>query len=160
MDDLVEGAHVEQESSQRTLNLGVTVLPYRSTTKKVRSLTTADVAHFLEAKYSVMEVFYLAYEQSIAHDISESMKGAMEAMIMGAPAIDPFGAAMSNLQSRFKTFISSMEAERSGIAGTPTKAALRGVNHRLKHPYARSNPRRPSFRDTGTYMNSFISWVD
>jgi hypothetical protein len=38
-------------------------------------------------------------------------------------------------------------------------AALHGVSHRFKHPYAR-RARRPSFIDTGLYQNSFAAWVD
>lgn len=163
MDELVEGAHVEQESSQRTLNLGVVVVPYSSVyynKKSAGAKTTADVAHILESKYHLFESFFNVKRKGIMEDIQDSMKGAMEAMIMGSPAIDPFGAATSTIDAKFRDFINSKESENVGIEGTPTGWALRGVNHRLKHPFARSNPRRPSFRDTGLLSASFKSWVD
>jgi hypothetical protein len=47
-----------------------------------------------------------------------------------------------------------------GMPGVPTDAARLGINHRLKHPYAKANPERPSFKDTGTYMQSFTAWVE
>jgi len=50
------------------------------------------------------------------------------------------------------------EVEKLGIPGVPTKAALRGVNHRLKHPYRRRGA-RPSFVDTSLYMSSFKAWA-
>ena len=70
------------------------------------------------------------------------------------------GAGASRVEEMFKDFISSGEAERVGVAGAPTAAALRGVNHRLLHPYAKANPRRVSFRDTGLFQSSFKAWVD
>jgi hypothetical protein len=74
--------------------------------------------------------------------------------------VDPWARGMGKIEQRFRDFISLREVERVGIPGVPTKAALRGISHRLLHPYARSNQRRPSFRDTGLYMNSFRAWVD
>jgi len=85
---------------------------------------------------------------------------AVELVMMGRRGADPYARAMSDLQHRFRRFISSREVERVGIPGVPTQAALRGVNHRLKHPYRKSNPRRPSFRDTGLYEASFRAWID
>jgi hypothetical protein len=86
------------------------------------------------------------------------MQNAIEALFMGR-RVDPFGAGMQTIQAKFRDFINSGEAGRVGIPGTPTGAAQRGVNHRRKHPYRKSNPPRPSFRDTGMYVASFRSWV-
>jgi hypothetical protein len=143
-----------------TLHLGVLVQPYRASGKKVSAITTGDVAQILEDKYGVMAAFYRVREKDIGNAIENSLQGAMESMMMGGRAIDPWGAATQGIQRSFRYFISSSESERVGIPGTPTKAALRGVNHRLKHPYAKRNKRRPSFRDTYLYMNSFRAWVD
>jgi hypothetical protein len=52
------------------------------------------------------------------------------------------------------------EIESMGLRGVPTKAALKGINHRLRHPYRKSNPRRPSFVDTGLYVASFRAWME
>jgi len=117
------------------------------------------VAGFLEAKYGLMAAYYRVHGQDVADAVAESLEGAMESLMMGQ-RVDPWGSGMQQIQKGFRDFISSREAERVGIPGTPTKAALAGVNHRLKHPYRKSNPRRPSFRDTGIYMNSFRSWID
>jgi len=157
-----------------TLHLGVLVQPYRFAgplkgfrgTKALRArnggnhsaLTTGDVAQILEARYGVMEAFYKAHEQQIAGFIEGSLDTALQSLLMGR-AVDPWGRATQQIETAFRDFIATKEAERVGIAGTPTKAALRGVNHRLLHPYAGRNPRRPSFRDTGLYMASFKSWV-
>lgn len=141
-----------------TLNLGVLVQPYRNTDKSARAITTGDVAKILEAEYGVMEVFSRVHRKVIETALTNAVQGSLEALIMGR-RVDPFQRGLQEIQSRFKQFISSYEAERVGIPGTPTKAALRGVNHRLKHPYRKANPRRPSFRDTGLYLASFISWV-
>lgn len=153
-------------SSRLTLHLGVVVQPYRATGRLAKTLgikrgalTTGDVAGFLEAKYGLMATFYRVHQTDIARALEGSLGGALEALMMGK-AINPWGRATQAIQQQFRDFISSQEAERVGIPGTPTLAALTGVNHRLKHPYAKRNPRRPSFRDTGLLMNSFVSWVD
>ena len=122
-------------------------------------MTTGDVAEILEAKYGVIGAFVIVHESDIAAALEVSLGGAMESLMMGR-AVDPWGRGMQIIQEKFRDFIASKEAEQVGIPGTPTQAALRGVNHRLKHPYRKSNPRRPSFRDTGLYMNSFRGWVD
>ena len=142
-----------------TLHLGVLVQPYRARNKKVSAITTGDVAEILESKYELIGTFYRVKEKAIAAAIEHSLGGAMESMLMGAPIRDPWAGGMQHIQEGFRRFISSMEAEKVGIPGTPTKAALMGVNHRLKHPYRSGNPRRPSFRDTGLLMNSFRSWI-
>lgn len=150
-----------------TLHLGVLDQPYSNARKP---MTTYQVAKILERNYGVMQMFWDAHGQDCATDMEEGLKGAFEAFLMGQH-IDPFGSGMQSIERRFREFISTREIERLGfaprtrIAGhallqIPTKAALRGVSHRLAKPNARSNPRRPSFRDTGMYMNSFRSWVD
>lgn len=142
-----------------TLHLGVLVQPYRSVGKKAKALTTADVAEILEAKYGVMAAFYRVHERDVQAAIDGSLEGAFEALLMKR-TVNPWDAGMQKIQQSFRDFISTKEAENVGIPGTPTKAALAGVNHRLRHPYARRNPRRPSFRDTGLYMASFRAWID
>ena len=106
-----------------------------------------------------MAAFWRVHGNDVAKAVEHSLAGSLEALLIGQ-VVDPFGAAMSQIENDFRDFISSREAERVGIPGTPTQAALRGVNHRLRHPYRKSNPRRPSFRDTSLYMTSFRSWVD
>lgn len=141
-----------------TLNLGVIVQPYRSESKSAGAVTTGDVAQWLEKRYGVMEVFARVHSRVIENALVTSVEGALEALVMGR-RVDPFARATQAITTRFKRYINSYEAERVGIPGTPTGAALRGVSHRLAHPYRKSNPRRPSFRDTGTYEASAVTWV-
>ena len=141
-----------------TLHLGVIDQPYRNSGKKARPVTTGDVAGFLEKRYALMETFYKVHEEDVSKALEGSLGGAFEALLMGR-VVDPWGSATSQITSLFRQFISSGEAERVGIPGTPTKAALRGISHRLKRPYRNSNPRRVSFRDTGMYVGSSASWV-
>lgn len=140
-----------------TLHLGVLVQPYRNSTRKVRAVTTGDVAQWLEDKYGIMQRFYDIHGDDIfAPALENSLEGALESALMGQ-AVDPWGPAMDKIEVGFRQFISSKEVEQVGIAGTPTKRALMGYNSRLKRGHG---PRRPSFRDSGLYMGNFKAWVD
>jgi len=159
-----------------TLHLGVIDQPYTSydggrkaanpkrrgkkappKAKGVRTVTTAQVATWLEDRYHIMEVFYEA-DSGVLPLLRESVQDAMENVLMGAPVgANPFLEATSEIQARFKKFISNRTMETLGIPGVPTAAALRGVNSRMKK---NRGPRRPSFRDTGLYQASFMAWVD
>jgi len=124
---------------------------------KTRQVTTAQVARWLEDRYHIMEVFYEVDGGGKA-GLEESVQDAIENVLMGAPvAANPFLEATSEIQKRFKQFISNRTMETLGIPGVPTRAALMGVNSRLKK---RRGKRRPSFRDTGLYQASFMAWVD
>ena len=125
-----------------------------------KGATTGDVAEILEEKYGLFSAFFTAHEQDICDALETSVSKALESMLMGASVdYDAFGGANSRIEEMFKDFISSQEAEQ-WVAGAPTGAAKKGVNHRLLHPYAKANPRRPSFRDTGLMQASAKSWVD
>ena len=155
-----------------TLHLGVIDLPYAHVPsyrkvglKKPRKVasgtqTTGDVAGFLETRYHVMEVFFHQHEKEIAGSVEKSVSNAIDALILGAPpTLNVFGSATSDIEDRFKQFISNREMEVLGYPGVPTAAALAGVSHRFKHPYQK-RPRRPSFIDTGLYMSSMRAWID
>lgn len=159
------------------LHLGVIDIPYayekevvgkkgkvlKKKKKVVHSQTTGDVAEILEDKYHIMELFFEEHEAHnlITGAIEEALKGSLESMAMGAPPTEnPFAAATQAIDEAFKRFITEGAVERLGIPGTPTEAALKGVSHRKAHPYAKANARRPSFVDTGLYVDSFISWID
>lgn len=125
------------------------------------SVTTGDVAMILEDHYHIMETFFKTREAMIAAVATQSMQDAIDNLVMGAPVtIDPFGDLTNEIEKEFKQFLSLREMDHMGIAGVPTMAALKGVNHRFKHPYAKSNPERPSFIDTGLYQANFKAWVD
>lgn len=143
--------------SRLTLHLGVLVQPYRSSSRQVRAVTTGDVAQWLENRYGIMGTFYKVHADDVfGPAIENSIEGSLESLLMGH-AVDPWASAMTRIESRFRDFISSREVERVGIRGTPTKRALMGISSRLKRG---RGPRRPSFRDSGLYMNAFRAWVD
>jgi len=123
--------------------------------------TTGDVATILEAKYGLFTAFFENKELEIAAALEGGLKDSLESLLTGAPtSLDPFGDGTAKIDEMFKDFLSTREAERVGIPGTPTKAARRGVNHRFKHPYAKDNPRRPSFIDTALMQSSEKSYVE
>lgn len=140
-----------------TLHLGVVVVPYQSGRNRK---DTGEVAQILEDKYGVMAAFWRARGKDYVDDLVMGSVQSLEASMTGrSTRIDP-RSVLSEIGHGFRQFISNREAERAGIRGVPTQAALRGVSHRRAHPYARRNPRRPSFRDTGLYMASFRAWID
>ena len=163
-----------------TLHLGVVDLPYatqaprrvRVTTRRGKkpvastapasgAQTTGDVAEYLEDKYHVIETFYELHQQEIADELAQAMSNSLGNLLMGAPASsNVLAAAEGAIDAKFKQFISGQEMDALGVPGVPTKAAQKGVNHRLAHPYAKGNPERPSFRDTGTYQAAFKAWVE
>lgn len=147
-----------------TLHLGVIDIPYSQAPnprqRRPRSnVTTGDVAGWLEDRYHVMELFFEEHASDVvAPALEKSVAGAITSLMSGAPVtIDPFGSATSKIEDAFKQFLSTGEAERLGIPGVPTQAALRGVNHRMARPYAR-RASRPSFIDTGLYQSTFKAW--
>ena len=164
------------------LHLGVTELPYSgkvaatpadhfaalkrgkplSKSAARASLTTGDVAEILEARYDVLRVFFDSHADKIAAAYASAMRGSLENALLGAPAQSNealLAPAMSEIETMFKRFLSGGMIEYLGVPGTPTAAALHGVSHRFKHPYAK-RARRPSFIDTGLYESSFKAWVE
>lgn len=125
--------------------------------------TTGDVATILEDHYHIMEVFI--EEGGGAEKLEEvfrhSAENAMEAILKGAPSADLniTGEATSEIEAAFKIFL-ALKLMDGLFPGVPTKASLKGINHRLKHPYAKGNKPRPSFIDTGLYQSSFKAWTD
>lgn len=139
------------------LHLGVIDVPYQSEEKKGSSSeTTGDVAERLEAHYSVMETFTDRHGGFIADALANSMAGALENIMAGAPpSNNPFGSAESAIEERFRAFIDGKEM--NGVPGVPTKASLLGIRSRFKN---RRDPGRPSFQDTGLYETSFKAWME
>lgn len=120
--------------------------------------TTGDVAEILEAKYHVMEIFAQINGQKMADSLVNSLQGTVESLMMGAPLTqDPFGTATSEIDEMFKKFIDQKVMDSLGYPGVPTKAALAGRSHRFK---TKHGPERPSFYDTGLYVDNFKSWLD
>lgn len=164
-----------------TLHLGMIDVPYANEVKREKvshakkgkankpikrktengTQTTGDVAEILEAKYHIMDTFAFARLPDIAKELEDSIAGSLESLLMGGnTAPNPFAKAESAITNMFKDFLAKGDVEHMGIDGVPTQAAQHGVNHRLVHPYAKSNPRRESFIDTGGYHDHFIAWID
>lgn len=150
------------------LCLGVEDQPYRSWVLNAKGrrvkgspipMTTHEVAEILEAKYGLFSAFAKWQMPFIQRVVEESVKGAINDLITTGHATDPWGSATQAIESRFRDFIATGMAERIGLRGVPTQAALHGVHHRYAHPYSRKNPRRPSFDDTGIMMASFRAWM-
>jgi hypothetical protein len=149
------------------LHLGVIDLPYqpppsRGRPRKVATgtQTTGDVAGWLETRYHIFETFYELHKDDIAGDLENSAAGALENLLLGSPASAPdqvFATATSQIEDRFKRFLSDREMEALGYPGVPTQAALTGINHRLK---SGRGPRRPSFISSGLFQASAKAWVD
>lgn len=152
------------------LHLGVVELPYSQAPTRHRkasagTLTTGDVAEFLEQKYHIMEVFSQIHGEDIGDELAKSLVGTMESLLMGAPTgIDPFGAATSAIEDRFKKFLSLGEMDRLGYPGVPTQAAIdRASGKRRSARFKRARPSNGppvSFIDSGLYESSFKAWVD
>jgi len=124
------------------------------------SKTTGDVAEILEGKYHVFEVFFELHGQEIIDHYTEALVVSIQDALSGHNAPAPnFTEANGETRALFVKFIDG--EEMNGIQpGVPTAAALAGVNHRRIHPYAKDNPPRPSFRDTGLYEAAMIAVVD
>lgn len=135
---------------------------------RTRSITTGEVAERLEKNYQVMEHFFQENEEFIVNELTSSLDKSLEAVLTGAPADthDTFGPAATAIRARWIEFIDGQEMD-GRVVGVPTVASGNvpsvregGINHRLSHPYAKANPPRPSFVDTGNYENSFIMWIE
>jgi hypothetical protein len=122
-----------------------------------RSVSTGDVAVWLENKYHIMEIYYELHEKQLAASFAEGFAQAFETHAMGGPLVDPLAGSLSTLQASFKQFLSMRGMDALGYPGIPTRASLLGVNHRMKQK--RGAP-RPSFIDTGLYQSSFVAWSD
>lgn len=152
-----------------TLHLGVVDVPYnRAPSRRQRkvstsTVTTGDVAGWLEDKYHVMEVFYREHEGDVAEALERSLEGSFQNLLLGAPApSNPFASAESSIDDQFRKFLLTGEMEGLGYPGVPTQAALDRRSGKKRS--ARFKRRRPgtgvSFIDSGLYENSFKSWVD
>ncbi|WP_321943139.1 hypothetical protein [Paraburkholderia tropica] len=125
--------------------------------------TTGGVAELLEHNYSVMGAFAKAHAQDIERAIIKSLEGQIVNLSLGAPVLDSgaaFAEACESIAQDFRDFLDKSEIEQMGIPGVPTQAAKDGVNHRLKNPYSKDNPRRPSFVDTGLYQTTMRAWTE
>lgn len=139
------------------LHLGVNDMPY----SVKDGITTWDVAQILEEKYHVMQTFADTLgEAAIARSLERSVENAIEKVMMGSNSagLSMTAEAENEIKAAFDAFITQQDMD-GRVAGVPTAASLAGVNHSFAHPYAKGNPARPSFVDTGTYRNVFAAEI-
>lgn len=139
-----------------TLHLGVIDIPYADGDK-----STGEVAEILESKYAVMQTFVDTLGVDvISNALARSAQLALEAVMMGSnsAAFNLTADGEQEIEAAFHAFIDQQDMDFR-VKGVPTKASLKGVNHRLKHPYSKKNPARASFRDTGLYVGSMKCWT-
>ena len=116
------------------------------------------MANILEQHYHIMDTFFRLNQEKVADLLATSVRNQIVNIFAGAPPqANPFAEGEQAIGAMFKEFI---EQERMPPTGAPwpipTRAALMGVNHRLK---LKKGAPRPSFRDTGTYEAAFKAWV-
>jgi hypothetical protein len=140
-----------------------------------RTVTTGEVAEYLENKYHIMRLFVEMQEPVIQMELVESVKSAIINLSLGGQVGDGIGEALndavSEIEREFRTFLDENELEDAGVPGVPTKAAMNGVNHRFKSKLnnvsmaekqagTRVGVPRVSFIDTGTYQKAFKVWTE
>jgi hypothetical protein len=149
----------------KTLHLGVKDIPYAED----GGLTTGEVAKILEAKYGIMNAFYLRHKDDIHKALANSLRKHTSSILAGKPLnSNPYERACRDIDDMFKQFLTNSEIENMGIEGVPTQAALDGKSTRFQfgknkgklRKKAKTGVRRPSFVDSGTYRASEKSWVD
>jgi len=137
------------------LVLGVIDQPYEDSDGHAIA-TTGEVAEKLEATYEIMGTFAASREQAIADSLADTMAGALENLLAGAPlSANVFGTTENFIQGEFHNFLDNREMD--GRAGIPTKAAILGKSSRKKSG-ERGSP-RASFEDTMLYRDSMVAEV-
>lgn len=154
------------------IHLGVVDIPYAQALQTAgrpgkppapSRTTTGDVAQYIEARYHLMQEFAEARRDKISEVVLGAMRDRIEALhegrgrAGGGPLLGPDD--LGDIAEEFRRMIDD-RAFDGLVSGVPTEAARAGVNHRLLHPYAKSNPARPSFVDTGLYQSMMRAWSD
>jgi hypothetical protein len=146
--------------------LGVVDVAYsqkeaNGTTKRT---TTGDVAEILEKTYAVMQTFFEVREVKIAGFLADSIANAIQDRVSGRRGGSPTVEAEQKIEAEFRAFLDANEMQNRMLAmggdQLISMAALRGVSHRKKHPYAKANPSRPMFIDSGLFRISFRAVVN
>lgn len=125
------------------------------------TVTTLEVARFLEKRYHVMEVFHRVHGDDIAKFMADDMVKAFQNIKLGMPRDilnrSLLQTAMSHTEDAFRRFVFTGEAERVGIPDTPTQASIDRHSLRFKNQVSPSG--RPSFYSTGQYIGNFRAWI-
>lgn len=145
-----------------TLSFGVNDVGYSDAHgPSKRATTTGQVAEILEKRYHVMETFYHLRTPKIAEALADSMGMMLDDLVHRRSGPNHLVDAERIMEGAFRSFLDANEMQKLAMAlGAPiSAAALRGVNFRKKHPYAKKNPERPAFIATGLYRRSFLAEV-
>lgn len=123
--------------------------------------TTREVAAELETKYKIVETFWELEEDNFIEVLEDAFAEDLEEVMQMSTTVK--GPVLTKetekIEAKFRRNLSNRRYDGI-IPGFPTTAAQKGVSHLRKHPYAKSNPSRPSAIDTGMYMRSFRAWVE
>lgn len=130
-----------------TLIFGVVDVAYSS---KDGGSTTGEVASILEKKYHVMRTFLELNESEIGDLLAKKMVERMTANYRSRTQMQ-----VDRISTLFRDFLNADEMSKVLPTSMQSAAAMAGVNHRKKHPYAKANSERPAFIDTGLYQQSF-----
>lgn len=137
--------------------LGVVDMPYDYGDNP--GATTHEVALSLENDYQLFSHFWEKHQDVIVSEVGETVAWQIINHIQhGAPLVG--GEQLGDTMKAFSDFLNQEEMAGLTINGNsiPTKAALEGVNSRLKDKY--TGIRRPSFIDGGLFKSSFVAWID
>ena len=116
--------------------------------------TTGEVAQILEDKYHIMRIFVEERDEQIGDALARKMLARLDNPIGGTKTV------FDDIGSMFRDFLNADEISKIMPKDQQIQAAINGVNHRKKKPYAKANKARPAFVDTGLYSASFMAWVD
>lgn len=150
------------------LNLGVVDVGY---TDSEGSVTTGDVAGWLEDRYHIMRTFLELNEGFIEKCLVDAAAGAIESIAQGRPvsglnadlstrldARQLFGSSVNErIEERFRDFLDAGEMNRYLPPDQQSQAAAQGINHRKKNP--NTGQGRQAFVDTGLYQAAFRAWM-
>jgi len=143
------------------INLGFSSMGYASGGKYGRGKTSTEVAKQIETNYKLVEKFFELEQNNIMEMLVDAYRKGLEVIMEKQTVAKAVitGGAIEKIEQKFRQDLT--ESRYDGlIPGVPTRAAKRGVSHQLAHPYAKGNPQRPSFIDTGTYRDSFTVWIE
>ena len=136
------------------LVLGVVDVAY-SDPEVPGSVTTGEVADFLESKYHVMEVFYELHANDIAKDVGSAVAERIESILQGNPQESLKNLDVGDIEQKFRQYLDLDEWQKT--SGQAIAAAKIGVSQRKK---SRKRGVRPAFIDTGLYQKSFKAWLE
>lgn len=111
--------------------------------------TTQEVADKLELMYGIKQKYIELKDQQIADKIANSLAQSLGR----SNNVDPYDDACLDIETGFRNFIGSREAEISGIMGLPSYASITGHGRITKTP-------GPSLIDTGLYVKTVKVWKE